>query len=329
MTTVLRAIRADLSEKPKAIPGIPHPIPYQGSKRQLARLIVSHLPERIDRLLEPFGGSAAVSLAAAHLRRARRFVLNDINAPLMDLWRAILHDPDELIGGYRRLWAQQLGDERAFYDRVRVRFNRQQRPDDFLYLLARCVKAAIRYNARGQFNNSPDNRRKGAHPDTMAWHIHRASVLLRGCTSLSTRDYRDVLADAGPRDVVYLDPPYQGVCRTHNHRYLKGVDFPEFVEALEALAERSVPFIVSYDGRTGDKVHGRRLPDTLKLVHLEVPAGRSTTETLLGRQAHTYESLYLSRSLVERAAEERRTARATRPPYTLGFDAADGGQNAR
>lgn len=313
MIDVLHGLKAAVPDRPRAIPGIPHPIPYQGSKRQLARLIVSHLPEGVERLVEPFCGSSAVSLAAAHLRRAPRFVLNDINAPLMDLWRAILESPDELIAGYRRLWTQQLGDERAFYDRVRARFNRHQRPEHFLYLLARCVKAAIRYNSRGQFNNSPDNRRRGAHPDTMAWHVHRAAELLRGRTALLTRDYREVLADARPTDAVYLDPPYQGVCRTHNHRYVRGVDFREFVEALEALAARGVPFIVSYDGRTGDKVHGRRLPDSLQLVHLEVAAGRSTTATLLGRAAHTYESLYLSRPVIERPAERRRTARAARP----------------
>lgn len=312
MTTTLRAFSSlRIAERPRAIPGIPHPIPYQGSKRQLARLIVNCLPDGIDRLFEPFCGSAAVSLAAAHLHRAKEFVLSDINSPLVELWKAILENPDGLVAGYRRLWTRQLGDERRFYDWIRDRFNREQRPDDFLYLLARCVKAAIRYNSRGQFNNSPDNRRKGAHPDTMAWHIHRAAQLLKRCTSILASDYQVVLRDAGSTDVVYLDPPYQGVCRTHNHRYLEPVDFPELVRSLEVLNARSVPFIVSYDGRTGEKVHGRRLPNALKLVHFEVLAGRSTTETLLGREAHTYESLYLSRSLIARIGEKRLLAAAT------------------
>jgi DNA adenine methylase len=305
MSAGVHVFAPKITERPRAIPGIPHPIPYQGSKRQLARLIVDCLPMNVDRLIEPFCGSAAVSLAAAHLGRAERFVLSDVNAPLMELWKAILHEPDALIAGYRRLWTQQLGDERQFYDHIRARFNREHRPNDFLYLLARCVKAAIRYNSQGRFNNSPDNRRKGAHPDTMAWHIHRASQLLSKRAALFTRDYQVALDDARPTDVVYLDPPYQGVCRTHNHRYLKPVDFPEFVHSLEALNARDVPFIVSYDGRTGEKVHGRKLPDALRLVHFEVPAGRSTTETLLGRQAHTFESLYLSKSLIVKTAGKR------------------------
>src|SRR5206468_10517415 len=97
-----------------------------------------------------------------------------------------------------------------------------------------------------------------------------------------------------------LTPPYQGVCGERDPRYLKGVLFGEFVEALEVLNARDISFIVSYDGRTGDKVHGRPLPRDLRLRHIELDAGRSSQETLLGRAAVTYESLYLSPALTER-----------------------------
>lgn len=52
---------------------VPHPIPYQGSKRQLAPVVLSYFPSRFGRLVEPFAGSAAVSLAAAHRRLADTF----------------------------------------------------------------------------------------------------------------------------------------------------------------------------------------------------------------------------------------------------------------
>ena len=285
---------------PKAIAGIPHPIPYQGSKRQLARLIVDLFPLETDRLIEPFAGSAAVSIAAARLRRARRFLLSDIHAPLIELWRRIVRSPQDMAARYREIWRGQLGKERTFYDTVRTRFNKYHRPEDFLYLLARCVKAAIRYNSSGEFNNSPDNRRKGAHPDTMERHIRGASELLSRRTTFHIGDYREVLPRARASDVVYMDPPYQGVCRTHNHRYVRPVSFDAFVDALSELNARGVPFIVSYDGRTGSKRFGRPLPSTLGLLHTEVAAGRSTQATLLGRSHDTYESLYLSPMLLER-----------------------------
>jgi DNA adenine methylase len=88
-------------------------------------------------------------VAAAQLGRATAFVLNDVHAPLIALWREIILRPDEISAKYAAIWRAQLGEERLHYDRVRSRFNRFQRPEDFLYLLARCVKAAIRWLLMG------------------------------------------------------------------------------------------------------------------------------------------------------------------------------------
>jgi DNA adenine methylase len=159
--------------------GVPHPIPYQGSKRGLARTITSYFPQDPARLVEPFAGSAAVSLAAAYYGKADRFLLNDLNHALMALWDEIINQPASIADAYATLWKAQAGREREYYDLVRTQFNRTQRPDYLLYLLARCVKASVRYNAYGEFNQSPDNRRKGAHPDTMRGHIVGASRLLK------------------------------------------------------------------------------------------------------------------------------------------------------
>ena len=78
------------------VKGVPHPFPYQGSKRQLASQIVACIPSGSDRLIEPFAGSAAITLASAGLHRASRFWINDLHAPLADLWRAITTQPDRL-----------------------------------------------------------------------------------------------------------------------------------------------------------------------------------------------------------------------------------------
>jgi DNA adenine methylase len=276
---------------------VPQPIPYQGSKRQIAPEIISHFPRHIDRLVEPFAGSAAISIAVAARQRAKRFWLNDAHVALIDLWRQILDSPVQLAAAYERLWHDQFGREREFFDEVRARFNRSHDPADFLYLLARCVKAAIRYNSNGEFNNTPDNRRRGARPSEMRRRIEFASELLRNRTELTSLDYREVLAKCSKRDLVYMDPPYQGVCGNRDQRYLPTVSHSEFCEALHQLNARGIMFAVSYDGRTGDKVYGEPMPDTLRLHHLEIRAGRSTQATLLGRDDVTFEAFYLSSSL--------------------------------
>ncbi|OHB72819.1 MAG: hypothetical protein A2Z25_00640 [Planctomycetes bacterium RBG_16_55_9] len=277
---------------------VPQPIPYQGSKRQIASLILQHFPRNVSHLVEPFAGSAAISLAVAMRRRTKRFWMNDAHAPLIDLWREIIHRPDELAAKYTHLWNDQLGKEREYFDKIRDRFNETHEPADFLYLLARCVKAAIRYNANGEFNNTPDNRRKGTRPAEMQGRICYASALLHGRIRLTAWDYKKVLAECTEEDFVYMDPPYQGVCRNRDQRYLPKIDHDEFCDELAKLNERKVMFAVSYDGRTGPKTYGDPLPESLGLTHLEIRAGRSTQATLLGRSDITYESLYLSLALI-------------------------------
>ena len=278
---------------------VPHPIPYQGSKRTLANLILTNFPPNVSRLVEPFAGSGALSIATAVQRKADHFWLNDTNQPLINLWQAILERPIQLADAYEKLWRRQHGRERKFYDEVRQEFNQTHQAEHLLYLLARCVKASVRYNAYGEFNQSPDNRRKGRHPTAMRRDIITTSRLLRGRTLISCQDYRKVLTNVTAFDLVYMDPPYQGVSTKRDARYSNQIQFNEFVEALSDLVARDIRFIVSYDGRRGDKVYGNGMPNHLSLYHVELYAGRSAQSTLLGRKDITYESLYLSPALVQ------------------------------
>lgn len=278
----------------------PHPFPYQGSKRNIASDILQYFPSSINTLFEPFAGSAAISIAAAMRGRAKRFYINDLNKALVDLLKKIVEEPQIITDQYETLWTSQLDNPRLYYDDIREKFNLTGRSDYLLYLLARCVKGSIRYNANGEFNQSPDNRRKGMRPKTMRENILGVSHLLKGKSIFSSRNYRDVLELSTSDDLVYMDPPYQGVCGNRDTRYLAGIQFCEFVAELEELNNKSIKFIISYDGRTGKKMHGKKLPDHLELTHIEIEAGRSSQETLLGRNASTVESLYLSHALMDK-----------------------------
>lgn len=273
---------------------VPQTMPYQGSKRRLSRVILAHCPGLIRRVVEPFAGSAAISIHAVRNGRAETVWLNDAHKPLIRLWAEIINNPHELAESYSALWHEQLGQEREFYDLVRARFNERSSPVDFLYLLARCVKAAVRFNHEGKFNNSPDNRRLGAKPDLMRRRIMQASSILEGRATLTATDYTDVLGQCTTDDLVYMDPPYQGTCQARDKRYHGDFSHDEFCESLAGLVDRGVPFILSYDGITGNKRYGSAMPDELGLKRILVDAGRSTQSTLLGGTATTYESIYIS-----------------------------------
>jgi DNA adenine methylase len=278
---------------------VPHALPYQGSKRRLAHAIVPLLPDDTDRLLEPFAGSAAVSLAARHLKIGGTAWFSDINAPLIGLWQRILDDPYDLADAYGRMWVEQRADSSAYFRSVRADFNEQHKPHHLLYLLARCVKAAVRYNSDGEFNQGVDHRRLGVRPDLMRTRLVRASTTLAGSRA-TVADYRDALAGATARDVVYLDPPYEGVSSARDHRYVAGLPRSGFVTAMLAAVTSGTSFLASYDGRTGDRVYGDPLPADLGLLHLHLDAGVSSQATLNGSAAATVESLYVSPALVRR-----------------------------
>jgi DNA adenine methylase len=284
----------------QVLEGVPHALPYQGSKRVLAHAIVPLLPADIDILVEPFCGSAAVAVGALYAGAAPRVELSDVNQPLVRLWRRIIDDPGGLATEYQRIWDAAVVDPARQYALVRDRFNAAHGPADLLYLLARCVKAAVRYNARGEFNQGPDHRRLGADPSRMRHRLHRTSSVLTGRSVVAAGDYSIGLQAAGRHAVVYLDPPYQGTSGTGDSRYLAGLCRADFAAELKRAIDARTSFIVSYDGSTGGRTYGADLPAELGLLHLHVLAGISSQSVLSGAAQQTIESLYLSPALVER-----------------------------
>src|SRR5579871_408068 len=104
---------------------LPHPIPYQGSKRLLAPRILSVVAgRRFRRLYEPFAGSAAITIAAAHRSLADKYIIADSLASLVALWRAILSDPIAAADRYERIWVGHRNGSADHYYQIRDEFNR-------------------------------------------------------------------------------------------------------------------------------------------------------------------------------------------------------------
>ena len=283
----------------------PHIVQYQGSKRILAPQILQYMPKKFERLIEPFSGTAAISVATAKEDRTNSYLINDLNEPLVIMLKEAIEQPRRLVNEYRKVWNEQFSygeNHVAHFYVVRERFNNgQETPANLLYLLARCVKGAVRYGRNGKFNQSPDKRRHGTKPDTLEQNIYSISALLKGKTSFYALDYHEILEMAHPGDVVYMDPPYQGVTDVSDHRYFSGVPFDEFAEAIKVLNDKQVDYLISYDGVCGGKEYGEELPESLGCKKVMLNAGLSSQSLLLGRKSITYEALYVSESLIPTA----------------------------
>lgn len=279
--------------------GLPHPIPYQGSKRRLAPVIGEYLPENIRVFYEPFAGSAAMTVYAAYHRRAERFVVADSCVPIVALLRSIVEEPERTAARYRGVWDGQMEGGSGYFNEIRRRYNEGRDSVDLLYLICRCVKNAVRFNGHGCFTQSVDKRRLGMHPDKMLSAMSGVSSILRGRTEFRLGDWRETSADARPADFVYMDPPYLGISIGRDKRYHRQIMREELIGGLENLRRRNVPFALSYDGMTGGRTYGPPLPESLGLTRLLLHAGTSSQATLSGRNEETVESLYVTPGLAE------------------------------
>jgi len=281
----------------------PHIVQYQGSKRLLAPQILRYMPHKFNRLFEPFSGMAAITIAVAKENRAKEYYINDINEPLIKILQTAIDSPDVLIEKYTAIWEAQFtyagGHLKHFYY-IRDCFNDgEQTTENMLYLLARCVKGSVRYGKSGNFNQSPDKRRHGTNPKNIANNVFAISAMLKGKATFSALDYRKIFDMAEKGDLIYMDPPYQGVSNAKDNRYFSGLSFEEFSESIITLDKREIDYIISYDGECGDKAYGLDLPKSLNCTKFLLNAGISTQSTLLGKQSTTFEALYVSKSVIE------------------------------
>jgi len=244
------------------------------------------MPQKFNRLIEPFSGMAAISIATAKENRASQYYINDINEPLVLILEEAVNSPNELVAKYAKLWNEQFGFGEShvehFYH-IRNLFNDGEKTsENMLYLLARCVKGSVRYCKSGNFNQSPDKRRNGTTPKNMLDNVFSVSRLLKGRAFFSAFGYDELIKIAQKGDLIYMDPPYQGTTNARNNRYLLGLDYNEFVDSIAYLDEMKIDYIVSYDGMCGDKEYGISLPKHLNCNKFILNAGLSTQATLLG-----------------------------------------------
>lgn len=305
----------------------PQPFPMQGSKRGQVPVINKLIPADANLLIEPFCGSAAVAIGALRNNLVRGAEISDSNRDLVRLWESILNGPEQLADEYSAIWSGQFDssgdapDPRGYFNEVRSRFNEagqdEKSPADFLFILNRIVKAALRYGKSGQINQSADGRRTGARPHVVTQRVCETSAIMRPA-SVFHRDWSEGLAQASAEDVVYLDPPYQGTTETRDQRYVSGLSVEIFEAGLKTAVDRDLSLIISYDALVGPATYGRPLDPALGLMGFDVVTGVSAQGTLLGRKQEAHETLYVSPALVERLGGAEATAeRVAAKPETL------------
>lgn len=219
---------------------------WAGGKSKLVPFIASHLPASTrKRLIEPFSGSAALSLALEF----DSYLLNDINTDLINLFSILKTEKQAFINYTRSFFVPENNNETRYYD-LRDLFNHSadtaERAALFIYLNRHTFNGLCRYNSRGGFN-SPFGRYKSPYfPEAeMQGFVQKAARM-----ELTCGDFQAALDAAEHGDIVYCDPPYAPLSETTSFTsYTKGgFDLNEqkrLAKAAKQTAKRAHGILIS------------------------------------------------------------------------------------
>jgi len=217
---------------------------WAGNKTRAKHHILPHLPEGA-RLVEPFAGSCAISLATEY----ESYLIADVNADLIDMYSYIKADAAALIDAAEELFSTGNNSADAFYE-LRTEFNQSEtsirKSAIFIYLNRHCFNGLCRYNGKGGFN-VPFGKYFG--PNCPSDEIRSFAEFARRCDFVH-QSFESTFAMLKEGDVVYCDPPYVPLSMTSNFTSYAKDDFGpalqiELANAARAAAKRGNKTLIS------------------------------------------------------------------------------------
>jgi DNA adenine methylase len=172
---------------------------WAGGKRWLTSSHPNLLHHPFERYIEPFLGSGAVFF---HLT-PQQAVLADRNPELIEAYQAI-KDDWKLVE--QELQKHHKNHSKRYYYAIRDSRPRLQhtRAAKFIYLNRTCWNGLYRVNLRGEFN-VPVGTKTNVVMDTDNF---QAIALLLQTAELRVSDFEPIIDQAGPNDLIFVDPPY-------------------------------------------------------------------------------------------------------------------------
>lgn len=267
---------------PKLIPPV---IKWTGSKRTVAHKLFELFPNSKGKFIDPFVGGGAI----LPYFREHDSIAGDIIPELINLWINIRDNPNLVANEYEQRWSALQSKGYTEFYKIRADFNRTKNPFDFLFLSRTCVNGLIRYNHKGEFNNSLHHTRPGINPNTLAQVISNWSSWVKN-TNFYVMDYRETLRKAEKNDLVFLDPPYVG---SHSQYFKQNFDHVSFFNELGSLNKRGIHWVLTFDGISGERKYTASVPKTIYKEKFELFTGKSTFSKVQNNKSDkVFESVY-------------------------------------
>lgn len=196
---------------------------WAGGKGQLLNKFEEMYPQElingeIDTYIEPFVGGGAVLFDVLQKYKVKKAVIVDLNKELINCYRCIKADVDELIKHLKTLQDEflSLSDEKRkdYFLKVRNRYNEIhlngkydfEKAADFIFLNKTCFNGLYRVNSKGEFNVPFGKYKKPLICDSE--NLTLISNLLQN-VEIRFGDYSICEEYVNGKTFIYFDPPYR------------------------------------------------------------------------------------------------------------------------
>ena len=232
---------------------------WAGGKGQLLKEIANYYPFSsvgIKKYAEPFVGGGAVLFDILNKYDLDAVYISDINAELINTYRIIRDDIDELVNLLSKLHSAYIPMEaerrKEFYLQQRDRFNSIKANGDelesaalMIFLNKTCFNGLYRVNKQGLFNVP-----MGAYKNPMICdenNLRAVSEKLQE-VQIVCGDYRKASEFIDAHTFVYFDPPYRPITDTASFTAYtealfnddKQLELAEFVDAMNVKGAKVI-----------------------------------------------------------------------------------------
>jgi len=216
---------------------------WAGGKNKLIQQYIPYFPKKFKTYYEPFLGGGAIFFYL----NPQLAVLTDINAELVNTYRCVKNNVEELI---LLLKEHQLKHSKEYYYGVRQGngVTPVEKAARLIYLNKTCFNGLYRENSKGEFN-VPIGKYKN--PKICNAALLRSVSAALQPTQIDVRPFEDILKYASSSDdFVYFDPPYYPLSPTSNFTAYSRYSFSQddqirLKEVFAELAGRDVKVMLS------------------------------------------------------------------------------------
>lgn len=235
-------------------------IKWSGNKSKHISKFAEYLPESFNTYIEPFVGSGALFMNLA----PEKWIINDFNKDLMNVWSNVQMDPDSLIHNFK-VFGKKI---KRMSNESKIDFCKEltsnistmkydiKRASVFMLMKYCAYMGHIFVNNKFVFHglDGPLYYNKPLYflSEEYFNNLRKVGEFMRDCGGngvVMNGDYRQALAKAQAGDFVFLDPPY---IENHNYKFnynqdeqLDNTFLKELHDQVKSLDKRKVMWMMT------------------------------------------------------------------------------------